>query len=145
MSIGQRIKELRATKKISQKDLAEAIGVSRGNVGDWELDKVKPGADALIALSDFFDVSADWILRGEGEKSARISEQAIGGDFSPADIEFLAKFRRLTRENRIKVEGIIEGLLLGQGSEVRQRDRTVTSSKSVNGNEREEAAAKSEA
>lgn len=64
MTIGERIKQLRKMKKISQADLARNINVSSGNVGDWERGKAKPGADALILLMQYFSVSADWILTG---------------------------------------------------------------------------------
>ena len=52
------LKQLRAKKGVSQLELAKAIGVSNGNVGDWERGRSKPGYDALIALSRFFEVSA---------------------------------------------------------------------------------------
>ena len=48
------LKQLRAKKGVSQLELAKAIGVSNGNVGDWERGRSKPGYDALIALSRFF-------------------------------------------------------------------------------------------
>lgn len=67
MGIGTRIKELRKKAKISQPELAKSIGVSSGNVGDWERGRVKPGADALISLIKFFGVSSDWILTGHDE------------------------------------------------------------------------------
>lgn len=129
MSIGQRIKELRVSKKLSQKELAEKLGVSRGNVGDWESEKSKPGADALLALSRFFGVTADWLLSGEEQpRNARISVHAIGDDFTPHEVEFLAKVRQLSKENRIKVEGIVEGLLISQDN-YSQQSRAGTSSR----------------
>ncbi|MBP1995581.1 helix-turn-helix domain-containing protein [Paenibacillus eucommiae] len=50
MNIGARIKELRGKSRINQEQLAENIKVSRGNVGDWERGRAKPGADALLSL-----------------------------------------------------------------------------------------------
>ena len=55
---GDLLKELRAQKKVSQIELARAIGVSNGNVGDWERGRSKPGYDALVALSRYFEISA---------------------------------------------------------------------------------------
>lgn len=56
------IKGLRKQRNITQVQLAEAIGVSAGNVGDWESGKSRPGYGALISLSHFFHVSADVLL-----------------------------------------------------------------------------------
>lgn len=68
ITIGERIKELRQKKKISQAALAKNINVSAGNVGDWERGKAKPGADALVSLMNYFSVSADWLLTGNVSK-----------------------------------------------------------------------------
>ena len=47
---------------MSQIELARAIGVSNGNVGDWERGRSKPGYDALVALSRYFEISAGRLL-----------------------------------------------------------------------------------
>ena len=56
------LKDLRKQKKVTQVQLAEAIGVSAGNVGDWENGKSRPNYEALISLANFFGVSADVLL-----------------------------------------------------------------------------------
>lgn len=56
------LKSLRNQRNISQPQLAKEIGVSPGNVSDWETGRSKPGYIALSALSRFFDVSADYLL-----------------------------------------------------------------------------------
>ena len=60
------LKELRRKKGVSQTELAKALGVSNGNVGDWERGRSKPGYDALVALSRFFEVSAGYLLELPG-------------------------------------------------------------------------------
>ena len=62
MSIGERIKELRKEKRLTQSQLAKEIGYTQQIVADWETSKKKPASDAIIALAKFFDVSADYIL-----------------------------------------------------------------------------------
>lgn len=56
------LKELRSQKGCSQKKLAQEVGVSPGNISDWESDRNKPGYNALISLARFFGVSADYLL-----------------------------------------------------------------------------------
>lgn len=65
------LKDLRKQKHVTQIQLAEAIGVSAGNVGDWENGKSRPGYGALIALSNFFGVSADVLLGLNEEETKR--------------------------------------------------------------------------
>lgn len=63
-SIGDRIRALRQERDISMNELEDQIGASRGSVNKWEKGSV-PGGNSLIALSTFFGVSTDWILKGQ--------------------------------------------------------------------------------
>lgn len=56
------LKTLREQKKVSQTQLAKEIGVSAGNISDWETGRSKPGYAALKELSCFLNVSADYLL-----------------------------------------------------------------------------------
>ncbi len=60
--IGRRIRELRTERKLSQLSLAKAIGVSQKAVDYWERGINEPKASYIVALCDFFDVSADYLL-----------------------------------------------------------------------------------
>jgi transcriptional regulator with XRE-family HTH domain len=62
MKIGERIKELRTERKLNQAELAKAIGYGQSIITEWELGRKRPISDAVIALADFFDVSADYLL-----------------------------------------------------------------------------------
>lgn len=56
------LKGLRKRKGVTQIQLAEAIGGSVGNIGDWESGKSLPSYQALIKLPTYFDISADILL-----------------------------------------------------------------------------------
>ncbi len=62
---GERIYELRNKNNMSQGDLADKLEVSRQTVSKWENSMCKPEADKLIQLSEIFNVSIDYILKGE--------------------------------------------------------------------------------
>lgn len=64
-AIGQRIKELRTDKGISQHTLALEIHYAQSVVCDWENGKADPSATAIIAISDYFNVSCDYLLGKE--------------------------------------------------------------------------------
>lgn len=59
---GQHLKSLRLSHKITQKQLAIAIGASERGIQNYELNERKPTFDALIALADYFDVSIDYLV-----------------------------------------------------------------------------------
>ena len=59
MKLGEKIKELRIEKGLSQMQLGKAIGVSQKAVDYWERDVNEPKASYIIALVRLFDVSYD--------------------------------------------------------------------------------------
>ena len=64
MSIANRIQNLRKIKGISQEELADKIGVSRQAVSKWESNQSTPDIDKIIMLSDYFEVTIDYLLKG---------------------------------------------------------------------------------
>jgi len=74
--INRRIKELRISRELSINRLASIIGVSPGNISDWESERKKstPTAKALIALAQFFQVSLDWLMTGVESRPAAKSK-----------------------------------------------------------------------
>ena len=62
MTLGEKIKELRKARGLSQEELAEQINVSRQAVSKWELDLSLPDIDNIVQLSQLFDVSTDHLL-----------------------------------------------------------------------------------
>ena len=64
MTIADRIQTLRKSKGMSQEELADAAGVSRQAVSKWESEQSTPDIDKVIILSEIFDVTTDYLLRG---------------------------------------------------------------------------------
>ena len=59
MSIGEKIKELRLEKGLSQMQLGKLIGVSQKAIDYWERSVNEPKASYIISLVKTFDVSFD--------------------------------------------------------------------------------------
>jgi len=59
MSIGEKIKELRLEKGLSQLKLGKAIGVSQKAIDYWERSVNEPKASYIISLVKIFDISFD--------------------------------------------------------------------------------------
>ena len=75
MNIADRIQSLRKIKGISQEELASKIGVSRQAVSKWESEQSVPDIEKIIIMSDFFEVTTDYILKGIETK--QMSEKQI--------------------------------------------------------------------
>ncbi len=84
-SISQRLVKLRKEKELSQKEAAEALGVSQALLSHYEKGIRECGLDFLCKASVFYDVSSDYLL---GLSETRISSDS-GFDFTdiPQDYE----------------------------------------------------------
>ena len=76
MNTADRIQHLRKMKGISQEELADMIGVSRQAVSKWESEQSLPDIDKIIIMSDLFEVTTDYILKGI-EVKKQTSEKTV--------------------------------------------------------------------
>lgn len=67
MNIGTRLKELRVKNNLTQRELADKIGVSPQSYGYYENGINKPDPERLVKLADFFQVSTDYLLGREDD------------------------------------------------------------------------------
>ena len=58
LSLGECLKIARKVSSITQKELADEIGVTQGAIGSWERGETEPSLDKIKALCNFFDISA---------------------------------------------------------------------------------------
>ena len=59
---GKKLREVRKSKKLTQKELAEQIGIKRNTYSDWENGKTEPSFENIVKLADLLDVSLDWLF-----------------------------------------------------------------------------------
>ena len=64
MNIADRIQYLRKQRGLSQEELADMVGVSRQSVSKWESEQSIPDLEKIITMSDIFEVTTDYILKG---------------------------------------------------------------------------------
>lgn len=67
--IGDRIRELRSARRMSQTELAKAIHVSQQAITKWENGKSEPSSSAIDDIANYFNVSSDYLLGRTSEKT----------------------------------------------------------------------------
>lgn len=92
--IGKRIAEGRSRLGFSQKKLGSKIHLSNSAISKYERGESLPPSDVIIALSDCFHVSADYLLRGKDKEYNEISNECI---------ELLRIFNSLPQLKRRKI------------------------------------------
>ena len=70
----EKLKALRIGKKMSQKALADKLGVSKSVVSFYESGERFPSYDVLIKISRIFNVTTDYLLDVERERMVDVSE-----------------------------------------------------------------------
>lgn len=79
VTIGDRLVKLREQKQLTQQDLVDKLSLFTPKIDNFfifryftleeiskiERDEIKPDSDFIIAASGFYDVTCDWLLKGE--------------------------------------------------------------------------------
>ena len=98
-SIGEKIKELRSAKKMTQEALAQNLNVTVSAVSQWESGKTMPDISMLVPLCHMFSVSADDLLGIRiGEQEAVLSETKSEVEKLVANGDYNAAFTELRKK-----------------------------------------------
>ncbi|KGF04300.1 helix-turn-helix domain-containing protein [Anaerococcus lactolyticus] len=74
MKIGDKLKNARLHKKLTQEEAAEKLFVSRQSISNWENNKTYPDIGNVIALSDLYQISLDELLKGSDNFMKHLEE-----------------------------------------------------------------------
>ena len=106
--IGERVRQARLAKHMSQLDLAEAIGMSVSFISNIEVGKQSMNIRALLAISDVLGVSPNWILRNPSDIDVTIDEIAKELEScTPREREVILKLVQTMKESirKLKIAG----------------------------------------
>ena len=100
-----RIKQLRAEKNINQEVLAKLLGLEVAGVSKLETGRVPLKDDYIIKLSEYFQVSIDYLL-GKTDVRQPISQEAFEKNLLSS--KFAEKYNKLTKEQRKTIDSLFE-------------------------------------
>lgn len=83
------LKEKRYELGLTQQDVAEQLNVTRQTVSSWEVGKSIPDISSLISLSELYDISLDYMLKGDKQVSEKLKKDVI-------ELNFLRFFSKAT-------------------------------------------------
>lgn len=84
MLLSEKIMSLRKRNGWSQEELAQQLGVSRQSVSKWESMASMPDIQKIMAMSELFGVSTDYLLRDELEE---LPATAIAADYAVSSVQ----------------------------------------------------------
>lgn len=112
MTLGERIKQLRKENGMTQVDLAQKLGVTKGTVSTWETNSRMPGFDVLEHMCDMFQRSLDYLMGRSDDATPPImtdeEQTELALDQVAEDIkEYVLKYCRLDQYGKNAVESVI--------------------------------------
>lgn len=98
MIIGNRIKTLRTQSHMTQRELAQKIGLTPKMISFYEKSERIPPADIIIKFVDIFNVSADYLLGLSNSPDAK--EVIHGEQLSSEEKEIVDVYRNLNADGK---------------------------------------------
>lgn len=112
--MNERIKKLRKVLGLTQQEFADKIGMKRNTIANYETDRNEPSNSVISLICKTFNVSEDWLRKGEGEMfnpvvSAALEALARERSMTYSDYTIIEKFLNLNpRSRQIIAEFMLE-------------------------------------
>ncbi len=100
------LKKLRENAGISQKQLADSIGVSQQSINKYENHKIEPDIDTLIKIADYFETSVDYLI-GHSTIRRKI-ERTEEYELNAEESRLIEQYRKLSAKQRAGVQSVID-------------------------------------
>ena len=111
IAFGEILAELRQDRKMTQKDLAQAMFVTVGTISNYENGVHYPDVEKLISLADYFNVTTDYLLgRCKATVSPDVFDESIIGEKTMGQL--VNDIRNLSRSRRQSLAIILDDMKL---------------------------------
>lgn len=111
MSISSILYELRVERGVSQKELAEAIGVSQSTIAKIEVGRNEATASTIRKLASYFNISTDYLLEFEDDFGVRVDDKEKKPDtLSAEERRLLEGYREINASGKKLVMQTVETL-----------------------------------
>jgi transcriptional regulator with XRE-family HTH domain len=106
MSVSKRVLELLSNdKSLSQKGLAQAIGVAPSTLSNWLLKNRDIPPEKLIPICEYLGISVNTLLTGNEDPA---EEPAVPAGIDPLLMRLIS---RLNRDQQIELRGYVKRML----------------------------------
>ena len=98
-SFNDNLKNARITKGLSQKEVAEAVGVAKSTYSLYESGSREPNVQTIKKLADTLNVSADELL-GINEEPHNIAAHFDGDEYTEKELDKIKEFAAFVKASR---------------------------------------------
>lgn len=105
MGLQEKIKELRLNNGISQKKLADSIGVAQSSINYWEKGQRTPSVSAAQKLADYFNITLDELydidnIEDIPKRPDTIAAHFDGTEYTEEELEEIKQFAEFVKSKR---------------------------------------------
>ena len=93
LQLGEKVKYIRKTNQLNQKEFADRIGVSQGTLSDIERGNCYPSCETIIALKKAFKCDLNWLI--DEESGSAFDHGLFHVSFSQEEISIIELLRTL--------------------------------------------------
>lgn len=118
--MGERIKELRKSLKMTQQEFADRLNIQRGSIASYETGRISPSNATISLICKELNVSEDWLRNGEGDMFIPITRDEEIASFIgsvQADVDdtfkkrFISALAKLSTEEWKAIEHLMENMI----------------------------------
>lgn len=105
----ENLRTLRNQYSVTQKQLADVIGVSQQSINKYENHAIEPDIETLKRIAEFFNTSIDYLV-GYSSIPHR-ADPLSPHEFNVQELTMIGKYRALTTKQRQSIDLIIENYI----------------------------------
>lgn len=118
--MGERIKELRKSLKMTQQEFADRLNIQRGSIASYETGRISPSNATISLICKELNVSENWLRNGEGDMFIPITRDEEIASFIgsvQADVDdtfkkrFISALAKLSTEEWRAIEHLMENMI----------------------------------
>ena len=131
--IGQRLRDFRKVKKITQEELANVLNLDTANISFYENGKTAPSLQSLEIMRITYNLNINWLLSGEGtmfldseKDSKKDNNDAIDKDTIDETKDKLIEKLKAELENQKKKNSLLEQTNATQYNTIQQQSEAIS-------------------
>lgn len=100
------LKKLREENGTTQRQLAEAIGVSQQSVNKYENHNIEPDIETLTRIARYYATSIDYVVAKDGQYNEADKARSI--ELTDAERRLIIKYRKLSPQQRACIDLVLD-------------------------------------
>lgn len=104
-TFGQKLKEARKSKDLTQRQLADMIGAKHNSISNWENDQNKPDPDTIELICGILDIEPNYLFSKEKNTN---DDRVDDSNLSKAEQEMIHKYRFIDNKGKHTVDTVLE-------------------------------------